>query len=362
MDKTTSSYLPNSSFGEEKLKNKIDCKTISNCDILIKEMKPIYLFDNELLCGIIEYGKNKYYLDIEERDKIINFEKKFVFNTETDIYPSFNYNSKRINYLEFLYGYKENGNVNYIFKNRNNYDLRKCNIICEHIYNETIKTNYTVLEYIPGHYSKNGVDPYFMKNPIWKIQENGKEILLMYCEKDTICKLCPLSYQKILDFEKNMNETKKITWFKLLNGYIIGNNLYIHQIITECHGNGKGTSIISVDHIDRNPLNNTFENLRIATRKEQEQNSKGIADGTKKERKTSAKPLPDGITQQMLKKYVVYYHEWLNKEKTKSREFFKVEKHPKLDKIWVGTKSNKIPILEKLQQANQFVENLHNNK
>jgi len=356
------SYLDDFFFGINQLENKIDCKIIKNKNsINIKEMKPIYLFDKELLCGVIEYSNNTYYLDIEDRDKIINFEKKFVFNNESDIYPSFNYNNKRINYLEFLYGYKENGNVNYIFKNGNEYDLRKCNIICEHIYNEIIIKNYSVVEYIPGHYSKNGVDPYFMKNPIWKIQENGKELLLMYCEKDTICKLCPLSYQKILEFEKIHD--KKLTFHKHSNGYILSSNssLFIHQIITECNGNGKGTSFISVDHIDRNPLNNTIENLRVATRKEQEQNSKGIAEGTKRERKTSAKPLPEGITQQMMKKYVVYYHEWLNKEKTRSREFFKVEKHPKLDKIWVGTKSNKTPILEKLQQANQFVENLEKN-
>lgn len=39
--------------------------------------------------------------------------------------------------------------------------------------------------------------------------------------------------------------------------------LHIHQIITGCYGNGKGTKTISVDHIDQDPLNNTWENLRI---------------------------------------------------------------------------------------------------
>jgi hypothetical protein len=37
-----------------------------------------------------------------------------------------------------------------------------------------------------------------------------------------------------------------------------------------------------------------------------------------------------------------------------------VEKHPKLDKIWIGTKSNKISIQEKLIQANKVVEDLEN--
>ncbi len=141
----------------------------------------------------------------------------------------------------------------------------------------------------------------------------------------------------------------------------MGNNkLFIHQIITGCYGNGKGTKHISVDHVDRDPLNNTWDNLRIATREEQEQNSKGIKEGTKRERKQSAKSLPEGITQEMMKKYVVYYHEWLDKNHTKQREYFKVEKHPKLTKPWMTSKSNKVHIQDKLCQANNFVTKLDN--
>jgi hypothetical protein len=210
-----------------------------------------------------------------------------------------------------------------------------------------------------------GQDANIMKNPIWKVKENDKEYLLMYCEKDTLCKLCIESYKKILDFEIDKNSGKKLTWYKATNGYIQTHNFehkcyYIHQIITNCYGNGGGTKNISVDHIDQNPLNNTLENLRVATRKEQEQNSKGIKQGTKRERKSSAKDLPEGITQDMLKKYVVYYQEWLNKEHTREREYFKVEKHPKLNKIWIGKKSNKISIQEKLEQANKIVDDLEN--
>jgi hypothetical protein len=50
-------------------------------------------------------------------------------------------------------------------------------------------------------------------------------------------------------------------------------------------------------------------------------------------------------------KYVVYYQEWLDKDHTKQREFFKIEKHPKLDKHWCSTKSNKVSIKEKLEAA-----------
>ena len=324
-----------------------------------QNMKPIYSFDNEEKCGIIEYNNKKYYMDMYDRDSIINFNKKFVFNTVSDLYPSYNYNQQKINYLMFLYNFKEN-NVKYIFNNNNNFDLRRSNVNYYHIYNDKIISNYTVKQYIPGHYSKNGVDPYYMKNPIWKINENENEYLLMYCEKDTICKLCSKSYQRILDFETNENNGKKITFHKHSNGYILSSNksLFIHQIITGCYGNGKGTKNISVDHIDQNPLNNTFENLRIATREEQEQNSKGIKEGTKRERKCSAKPLPDGITQIMMKKYVVYYEDYADKEKKRLRQYFKIEKHPKLNKIWIGCKSTSLSIQDKLTQVNKIIDDL----
>jgi len=327
-----------------------------------ENMKPKYFFDKEKNCGIIEYNDKKYYVDIDDRDNIINFNKKFIFNSISDLYPSYNYNEQKINYLMFLYNFKEN-NVNYIFKNGNPFDLRRNNVYFYHIFHEQIIKNYNVKEYIPGHYSKNGVEPYNMKNPIWIINENGREYLLMYCEKDTICKLCQESYKKIIEYENNYNEGKKLTFHKHSNGYILSSNksLFMHQIITGCYGNGKGTKNISVDHIDRNPLNNSWENLRIATREEQEQNSKGIAKGTKRARKTSAKPLPEGITHDMMRKYVVFYQDYADKDKQRLRQYFKIEKHPKLEKIWVGCKSNTISIQEKLNQINKIVDDLDNN-
>jgi hypothetical protein len=337
-------------------KNKIYKQNITNLNNNYTIMKPTYSTDEKLLCGVIEYNNRKYFVDLDDKDRIINFNKKFVFINETDIYPSYSCNYKRFSYLDFIFSYNQES-VYYIFKNGNQNDLRKCNVEIYHFYHKKIIETYDVIEYIKGHYISIGQDANIMKNPIWRINDNGKEYLLMYCEKDTVCKLCNDSYQKIINFENN----KKITWFKLQNGYIMGsNNLFIHQVITGCYGNGQGTKNISVDHIDQNPLNNTIENLRIATRKEQEQNSKGIKPGTKRERKYSAKELPAGITQDMMKKYVVYYQEWLDKEHTKQREFFKVEKHPKLDKIWIGTKSNKVTIQDKLLQANKVVNDLEN--
>ena len=80
----------------------------------------------------------------------------------------------------------------------------------------------------------------------------------------------------------------------------------------------------------------------------------------KRERKLTAQILPPGITHNMMKKYVVYYREmtYLKGGKQQPREYFKVEAHPKLNKPWITSKSVKIPLLEKLKDANQIVDDL----
>jgi len=80
----------------------------------------------------------------------------------------------------------------------------------------------------------------------------------------------------------------------------------------------------------------------------------------KRERKHTAQTLPPGITQQMMKKYVVYYREFVNlkNEKRVPREYFKVESHPRLSRPWVSSKSGKISLHEKLEAANQIVTEL----
>jgi len=109
---------------------------------------------------------------------------------------------------------------------------------------------------------------------------------------------------------------------------------------------GKGQ--MSVDHIDKNPLNNRMHNLRIASQREQNMNT------IKRSRKHNAKKLPNGINHANLPKYIVYYEEKVGKDK--HRDFFRIEKHPvqvfgfAKDK-WATTKSTKIPLQNKLDDA-----------
>ena len=82
----------------------------------------------------------------------------------------------------------------------------------------------------------------------------------------------------------------------------------------------------------------------------------------KRERKFNAIKLPVGLNQSMIPKYVVYYRECYNQKKKMYREFFKIEKHPKIptNKLYVSSKSNKINILEKLNQIKKILEKIEN--
>ena len=221
----------------------------------------------------------------------------------------------------------------------------------------------TVVTFKPGHTKSIGRIVHQV-NPLWEIantQTGEVTDIVMYCEPSQYCQLCPASYQKILEYETNHNKGEKMTWYRTQNGYISchSNNVFIHQVIMGTWGQGDYTANTNVvAHIDRDPLNNQYDNLRIATIQEhQKYNGTAAGDDDKRERKYNAKELPPGLTQTMMKRYVTYNHEWLNTEHTRSREYFKVE-HPKLGKSWATSKSEKVPLLQKLEDANKVVSDL----
>jgi hypothetical protein len=230
-------------------------------------------------------------------------------------------------------------------------------------YNTSIRQEFDVIGFIDGHTKTHGKDAHIIKNPIWIVKDNDKELLFMFCEPNELILLCRQSYERILDFEKENSE--KLTWYKAQNGYIASKthskHIYIHQLIMNCYGNGRGTGIISVDHIDRNPLNNTLANLRLATCEEQKQNSRGVLEGTKRERQSNARELPDGLSQEDMPKYVTYNVNVYNKEQNKSREYFCIEGHPFISpKIWESSKSGKVSLAEKLVKTKEMIANFDN--
>jgi hypothetical protein len=160
--------------------------------------------------------------------------------------------------------------------------------------------------------------------------ETGSEVLFSFSVDDL---------DKILF--KDDKKSKHITWYLHKKiGYITANidgkYIYLHQHIMNFKGNGKGKE--SVDHINRNKLDNRRENLRITTQSVQNENC------GKRRRKNNAKPLPTELVEWLktnrntsnLPKFIVYYSEFKNEKMIK--EFFKIEKHKELEKPWASPK------------------------
>jgi len=281
----------------------------------------------------INFYNIQYSFTHEQFDLILNSKLNFK-NINYNKYVSYtNSNNKIITILEFLYKLKTNNHI-YIFKDNNPYNLKYDNVLIYHKKHNDIIKKYNNAVYFQGHYKNNGNDAYNIKNPYWKINEddndeNNQEYYLMYCDPDTFLKLDEKSLNAIFEYEKFNNFSNKITFYKHTNGYISShcNNLYIHQIIMNLHGQGKGTNNLSVDHINRDPLDNRSTNLTIASLKEQQENSKGVLKDTKRERKLSAQELPENIKHEDIPKYCYYCKEKYNSNGD-IRDFFRIEKHP----------------------------------
>jgi hypothetical protein len=180
------------------------------------------------------------------------------------------------------------------------------------------------------------------------VSQNGTELYTLF-DRDQVDKVCK----------------HKASWYVNQDGYVMGrpgpikpkNPVYLHHHVMDFVGSGRGFQKVSVDHINRNRLDNRKQNLRFATCEEQQKNSKGQLEGTKRERKFNARPLPEGIGE--LPKYVIYYRERYGafcktcdacktciicetitnvknceicrvsrKDCRKERDFFRIEKHP----------------------------------
>ncbi len=189
-------------------------------------------------------------------------------------------------------------------------------------------------------------------NLYWIVQNKhtNEKYILMYCNVDTLTKI---------DIDKITNvENIKESWFyHKPTGYIMTHHIssYLHAFLTNHFGNGIGQE--SVDHINRQKLDNRSCNLRIVNQAQQNKN-------TMKRVFLNPVQIPNGMTSNDLPKYITY-----NTEKRKNgtiRDFFRVEKHPrqipneKNKRQWSTSKSMAISIDNKYKQALEYLKELDN--
>ncbi len=273
-----------------------------------------------------------------------------------------NWYVKNIKLHKFLFSDKE---YDYIeFKNNNKTDFRLSNVNLK-LYDIEVPKNVQILE--KGKHIKitEGKFSGQIRNMYWKVKDKNSNLYyLMSCKdlnKNTVYfKFDINSLDKVL----NAYEGKRHVWHSDKNGYVkttyidsdgIKINRYLHQHLMNYYGNGLNKNTKTIDHINRDKLDNRLSNLRLATQSEQNINT------DKRNRKCNAKDLPDGLTQDMIPKYVVYYNECYNKEKDLYRDFFKIEKHPKYDATICSSKSNKVSIHDKLKEIKDYLKKIDDN-
>lgn len=140
-------------------------------------------------------------------------------------------------------------------------------------YKHLIPKDFTLVKRNNGFIQKLGKSAGIESNWYYDaLDSNGNNCVLMFCRPGgfTIIDTNIMSTISIIN-------DKYVTWFIMQNGYIAGHihvenkmkNIYLHQYLINHRGHGQGQD--SVDHINRNKLDNQPHNLNKMKIQENEQ-------------------------------------------------------------------------------------------
>jgi hypothetical protein len=303
---------------------------------------------------IIKIDINQSYI----LSRIKNFSKdNFEFNESDKLWYYNKYKSKE-RLIDILFSDKKFTDIKFKNNDYNDYRLENIDFIIEDKFENKFNApeNYEILKDGTSHLIKEGACAGEYRNMYWKVKDKDDNTYYMIHIKDNIyTKISKRDINKVLNFKDI-----RPVWRLFTNGYIcctinINNKqkvYYLHQVIMDVHDENLTNFEKTVDHINRDKLDNRRDNLRLVNMSIQNANR------DKATRRCDAIDLPEGIKQEDIPKHIVYRKEILDKDTGKFREYFYICNHPNFSGNWSSSKSQKINIKEKLKQAKLKIQEI----
>jgi hypothetical protein len=314
----------------------------------------------------LKYDKvNQYYLinniikiDVEDSLLINNLKNKNngCLNFVDDKWIYNNYKNK-IKLIDILFPDEKIVSYKFINNDYNDYRRENIELECDSRYYDSFDDppEYNIINKGVSHKVNHGKFSGQYRNMYWKVELNNETFYLMHIMNDIYTKISKRDIKKVLNYDN-----VRPFWYIQNQGYIATTIrqeektifLYLHQYIMDVHNEDLTDYEKTVDHINRDKLDNRRTNLRFATMTEQNTNK------DKATRRCDAKTdLPIWLDE--LPKYVQYRKEIYDKVNNTAREFFIIQ-HPNQDKIWESSKSNNVQLIDKFKATKLKLQLLDN--